>query len=144
MEKVYFYEEVKDDMKNVKDFFENLDLSSLSQTELKTIDWLKDIWADYYMKYVCIDPPIDITRETVEIFMVSKSIKDENTRLLLLDFAYDYIDSMRCDDIFSFSEKEETDELLDSIGLVGIHKYFEMKRNFETLNNLKQKKKTLY
>ena len=112
-EKHYDYEEWKDYSSDIKLFFESFDLSKLNAEDLSKIDILKDAWINYYFK--CVDLSYTGSNrplQTVNLFKISNSVTDEETRKKFIKFAYDYIIEMRDEDIFDGGEPEKIDELL--------------------------------
>ena len=146
MEK-YLYEEKKDYIAtDIRRFFEGLGLSRLNKADLSKIKMLKDVWTEFYFRFVIpyifgdTDSFIDETAvpKISEIFVLSDSVENENTKKLLLDYAYDYVANFNENDIFTKSAEEDIDKMLNETGLLTIDKYFEVKKQIELLNNQKK------
>ena len=137
----YTYEENKEYMKDIRIFFESLDLTQLTKEDLSKIDMLKEEWTEYYFKYLSPSSSLaseEMITKTVDLFTLSNSIEDKNNKNELLDFTYSYIALLKDEYIFSFSEKEGIDNKLNKVGLLTIDKYFEEKKEKENSNNQKK------
>lgn len=132
MEK-YLYEEKKDYMADIRDFFEGLDLSQINKADSIKINMLKNTWTEFYLRYV----DAEIHKEAVpvigEIFILSNSVDDVSTKASLLDYAYDYIDELKYEDVFCGTVEEDIDNMLNEAGLLTIEKYIEGKEQLEEI-----------
>ena len=123
-EEMFTYEEVKDYCSNIKELFENLELSEISEEDLKKINTLKDAWVNYEFKYISLSYLGDERPEkTCELFIISNSIENKNIKEKLLEYAYNHIDNMRYEDIFFGGEFDKINNLLVSKGLLDIDSY---------------------
>ena len=130
MEKVYTFEENKNSMADIRDFFEGLDLTNVDKKELKIIDLLKDSWANYYFNCVELfssSAGEERVGKTLALFLTSNKISDEATKESLLDYTYGYIAEMNDEEIFGSTEYEDINKLLENAGLISIDEYFEKK-----------------
>ena len=129
----YTYEETKNRMGEVRDFFEKIDTSKLSGQDNIKLDVLKDMWADYYHNFVQYDCySKERTKQSVTLFVMACSISDKEVKTKVIDFTYSFMAGLN-DELFSISEYENLNEMLKSVELVPVPNYFEVQKELKNL-----------
>ena len=144
MEKIkHTFEESKNSMSDVRDFFEGLNISQLGRADLIRLDILKDMWANYYFEFddatYCGN---ERPNKSIELFVMANSMEDTTVKALILDYTYDYIAGLS-DEVFSFSESRDVNKMLNEVGLLNIADHYTTKKQIELsegLNFLKRDK----
>lgn len=127
----YTYEETKNGMGEVRDFFDKIDVSQLEGQDKIKLDVIKDMWADYYHNFVQYDCCIeDRIKSSVTLFVMARCISEETVRAKITDFTYSYMAGLN-DELFSISEYENLNEMLKSVGLMEIPNYFKAKEEIK-------------
>lgn len=131
----YTYEETKNGMGEVRDFFDKIDVSQLEGQDKIKLDVIKDMWADYYHNFVQYDCCIeDRIKCSVTLFVMARCISEETVRAKITDFTYSFMAGLN-DELFSVSEYENLNEKLKSVGLMDIPRYFKLKEEVKSIDD---------